>query len=76
VVWSPDGQTIVAAVPKSGGADQDDAISKLNINNLAKTDFETKIAVTAKDLFLSSSGDKVFFKNTQDGGLYYLVLAQ
>lgn len=75
-VWDPDSQTVFVAVPVKGagsGANRltEDTLFKINTVTLEKKEFNPNSAIDASDLFLNSLGDKLFFKNEQDGGLYY-----
>ncbi len=82
VLWGKDSQTVYAAVPKSGSSGSDsfsaDAFYKLNTQTLEKTELKSSESVTvdARDMFLSSDLSKLFLRNAQDGGLYYLDLNQ
>lgn len=80
-VWDKDGKTIYAAVPKteSGVAEDkgltEDNFYKINVENLEKQEYlSNQDKFDGQNLFLSLSGDKLFFRNAQDGGLYYLDL--
>jgi hypothetical protein len=80
-VWSRDSQAFYAAVPFSGQVGS----NLLTVDNFVKIDAATFIQkefktgstnVDGRDLFLSLDGTRLFFKNAQDGGLYYLDLNQ
>ncbi len=74
-VWTRDGQNVFAAVPQTGVAERgltEDTIYKISVDSGAKTEFNPGSGVDARDLFLNLSGDSLFFKNAQDGLLYYL----
>ena len=79
VVWSLDSQYVYAAVPLSGvaggaGLTMDEFV-KINPADGTKTEFKSdSVNIDGRDLFLSLAGDKIFFKNYQDGALYYLDL--
>ena len=82
VVWDSGSNIIYAAVPNSAAAGSNaltvDSFYKLDTTTLDKTQYPSSGTppVDAQSLFLSSAGDKLFFKNAQDGGLYYLDLTQ
>jgi hypothetical protein len=81
-VWGSDSNTIYAAVPNSepsgGNSLTVDSFYKMDTTTLNKTQYQSSAttSVDGENLFLSSTGDKLFFKNAQDGGLYYLDLTQ
>lgn len=80
-VWDKDSKTIYAAVPTigtaGGGSLTTDSFYKLDTQSLDKKQYQAgTAAVDGEDLFLNLSSDKLFFKNGQDGGLYYLDLTQ
>ena len=79
-VWGSDSNTIYAAVPLSGSGGtglSSDAFYSLDITTMDKKQFSTGLnPIDGQDLFLNSTGDKLLFKNAQDGGLYYLDLNQ
>ena len=79
VVWDKNSRVIYVAVPKSGIAGEDsqttDTFVKFDTDSLEKTEFTTgNLKVDGEDMFLSKSSDKLFFRNAQDGSLYYLDL--
>lgn len=79
IVWDKNSKTIYAAVPQSGLAGEDtlteDNFVKMDTDSLEKTEYNSGGAkVDGRDLFLNKAADKLFFKNAQDGGLYYLDL--
>ncbi len=83
-VWAPDNQTVYAAVPNTQTAQNSgltmDTFYKLNIQTLQATQYESgSMQIDGEDLFLNSTqnnpnADKLFFRNAQDGALYYLDL--
>jgi len=80
-VWDKDSTTIYASVPSSGIAGgtalTSDSFFKFNTATLDKKQYSAgSSAIDGRDLFLNSTGDKLFFRNAQDGGLYYLDLTQ
>ena len=83
VVWSKDSMTVLAAVPKttspsaeSGSLTQDD-FYQVDLSSLTSKTYKiTSSPVDGRNLFLSPASDKLFFKNLQDGYLYYLNLNQ
>ncbi|MCL5667201.1 MAG: hypothetical protein M1383_05540 [Patescibacteria group bacterium] len=80
-VWSKDGNTIYAAVPMSGTAGADsfstDEFIKFDTTTSEKKEyFSDSTSMDGDNLFLSANEDKLFFRNAQDGGLYYLDLSK
>lgn len=80
-VWSKDSQTIYAAVPQSGIAGSGnlttDSFYKYNIQTGDKQQYDPgSMVIDGESLFLASGESGLFFKNAQDGGLYYLNLSQ
>ena len=86
-VWSSDSRIIYTAAPKDGQTVSDsdglnssfstDTFYKLDISTLEKVEFTPEnLSIDGRELFLDPSEDKLFFKNAQDGGLYYVDLRQ
>ena len=80
-VWDKDSNVIYVSVPNTGTPDGNnltqDSFFKMNTTTLEKKQYNSGSSpIDGRDLFLSSTGDKLFFRNAQDGGLYYLDLAQ
>ena len=80
-VWAGDSKTVYAAVPTSGSAGEGaltiDSFYKIDTATLEKKEYQAYASdLDGRDLFLNSAGDKLFFRNAQDGGLYYLDLNQ
>ena len=86
-VWGSDSRTVYAAAPNGGQAIRDyadlnntftaDTFYKIDTSTLEKTEYlPENLTVDGRDLFLNPGEDKVFFRNAQDGGLYYLDLTQ
>ena len=79
-VWGSDSNTVYAAVPNSAGQAASlttDTFFSMDITTLAKKQYpSSSAALDGQDLFLDSTGGNLFFKNAQDGGLYYLNLNQ
>lgn len=78
-VWSPDSKTVYAAVPSVGNAGSgiltQDIVVKIDTATLEKKEFSGfNQQVDVQNLFLSQDGSKLYFKNGQDGMLYYLNL--
>lgn len=79
-VWDKDSSVIFAAVPVNGslgsGSLTVDSFYKINTATMEKQEFKPEPSqnLDGRNLFLSSNSDKLFFKNAQDGGLYYLDL--
>ncbi len=81
VVWGSSGNLLYAAVPTSGTAGEgsltSDMFFKVNITSGELQDYKiTGSSIDGRDLFLSKDGTKLFYRNAQDGGLYYLDLSQ
>lgn len=78
IVWAGNSQTIYLAVPKTGSAETgltEDVFYKLEIATGQSTQYDPgSQQLDGRDLFLSKEGTKLFFRNAQDGGLYYLDL--
>jgi len=91
-VWDKDSNVIYAAVPTSGTAVPEginlagsaggsqltsDSFYRMDTSTLDKKQYASSGAsIDGRDLFLNATGDKLFFRNAQDGGLYYLDLTQ
>lgn len=79
-VWGFDNQTVYLAVPlspASGGVLTLDSFYKLNTATAEKKQYDSSnMQIDGEDLFLSQDNSKLFFRNGQDGGLYYLDLSQ
>lgn len=76
-VWTKDSQNIIVAVPVSGVAGEgvtSDTIYKINVATATQTQYSPGSGVDAQELFLSLDESIVFFRNAQDGYLYYLAL--
>ncbi len=76
-VWTRDSQNIVVAVPISGTAGEgvtQDTIYKINVGSGSRTEFNPGAGIDAQELFLSLDENIVFFRNAQDGYLYYLFV--
>lgn len=84
VVWGKDSKTIYAAVPKSESSDAGSgSFTKDDFYSMDITDLTSKkpyltgeSAVDGRNLFLSIDNARLFFKNAQDGFLYYLDLSK
>jgi hypothetical protein len=54
-----------------------DPVFRVNVQTLEKKEYSLENQkIDGRDLFLNIAGDKLFFKNAQDGFLYYLDLNQ
>ncbi len=76
-VWAKDSSYIVAGVPTSGIAGQGvttDSVYKIEISGGTKTEFPPGTDVDVSEPFLSLNGSILFFRNNQDGSLYYHML--
>jgi hypothetical protein len=80
-VWDKDSNVVYAAVPITGtiGASSltVDNFYRMNISTLDKKQYASSgNSIDGRDLLLNTTSDKLFFRNAQDGGLYYLDLTQ
>lgn len=81
-VWSKDSNVIFAAVPNSGNTENGgltvDNFYRMDTSTLDKKQYSqsAESSIDGRDLFLNSLDSKLFFRNAQDGGLYYLDLTQ
>lgn len=80
-VWDKDSNVIYVSVPNSGTLSNssltEDSFFRMDTTTLDKKQYNSgSVAIDGRDLFLNSTGDKLFFKNAQDGALYYLDLTQ
>lgn len=80
-VWSPDSKTVYAAVPSVGSAGSgsltQDIVVRIDTTTLEKKEFSGfNQQVDVQDMFLSKDGSKLYFRNGQDGYLYYLDLSK
>lgn len=76
-VWTRDSQSIVVAVPTSGTAGEgftQDTIYKIDVGTGSRTEFTPGSGMDAQELFLSVDENILFFRNAQDGYLYYLFV--
>lgn len=87
-VWAQDSRTVYFATPRDSaeiidpanlgslnGTFTTDAFYKIDTGTLEKTEYlPESFSIDGRDLFLNPGEDKLFFKNAQDGGLYYLDL--
>lgn len=86
-VWASDSRTIFVAAPEEASV----IINPKNMRDTFTKDIFYKIDTSSagkniytpenepldgRDMFLNSSEDKLFFRNAQDGGLYYLDLTK
>ncbi|MDE2311933.1 MAG: hypothetical protein KGJ93_02475, partial [Patescibacteria group bacterium] len=80
-VWGADSQTVYAAVPQKGVAGgsglTNDQIYKIDTQSNQNKQYDpgSGLAIDARNLFLDNASSKLFFKNAQDGALYYLDLS-
>jgi type II secretory pathway pseudopilin PulG len=79
-VWDKDSQTIYVAVPaqaSAGSALTTDNFYKFNTSTFEKVEYNfSNQSLDGRDLFLNLNSNKLFFRNAQDGGLYYLDLSK
>lgn len=80
-VWDKDSNVVYAAVPITGtiGASSltVDNFYRMNISTLDKKQYASSgNSIDGRDLLLNTTSDKLFFRNAQDGGLYYLDLTK
>jgi hypothetical protein len=78
-VWAADNTVVYAAVPNTGNADDTtltvDDFYKIDTSNFDKKKYSSSgPSIDGRNLFLNTEGNKLLFKNAQDGGLYYLDL--
>ncbi len=82
IVWDKDSNIIYAAVPNSGNSGEGtltvDSFYRMDISTLERKQYPISVTaqIDGQDLFLNVVGDKLFFKNAQDGSLYYLDLTK
>ncbi|GEM_PF-717642 len=80
-VWANDSTSVYAAVPAngsaSGGALTSDTIVRIDTQTTLKKEFvPSPLTIDGENLLLNSSETRLFFRNAQDGGLYYLDLTR
>lgn len=78
VVWNKSSTFVYAAVPKKGNAGNgltEDTIYRINVAGNSKQEYAPGTVIDARELFLDSSENNLFFKNAQDGALYYLSVS-
>jgi len=80
-VWGADSDVFYAAEPVTGAAGSGaltiDKFYQVSLQDMSKQEYSTgNFNVDGRELFLSLDGTRLFFKNAQDGGLYYLDLNQ
>ncbi len=78
-LWDRSGQFVYVAVPQKGNPQTgltEDSLIRINLESGEKKEYQLGDGVDAREMFLSSNGDKLFFKNMQDQALYYLDLNQ
>lgn len=76
--WAKDSQSIVVGVPTSGVANSGittDTVYKIDLSG-TRTEFAPGTNVDVQEPFLNFDGTVLFFRNNQDGSLYYLFLKQ
>jgi Tol biopolymer transport system component len=76
-VWDDTSRFVFAAVPANGTPDDSsltrDSLYRIDPDTLERKQYDPgDTAIDARSLFLSKDGTKLFFKNAQDGSLYYL----
>ncbi len=79
VLWDRSGQFIYVAVPSKGNPQTgltEDKLVRVNILNGEKKEYDLGQGVDMREMFLNSNGDRIFFVNKQDEGLYYVNLNQ
>jgi len=81
-VWDKDSNIIYAAVPDTGTIGENsltaDSFYRMDVSTLERKQYPSisDSQIDGRDLFLDSLGNKLFFKNAQDGSLYYLDLTK
>jgi hypothetical protein len=79
VVWANNSQKLYAAVPTRGLPDKgltEDIIYEIDSQTATQKQIEPGLAVDAREMFLNLTNDKLFFKNMQDEGLYYIDVSK
>lgn len=82
VLWDKDSNIIYAAVPNLGNLGSNSLTSdnffRMDITTMEKKQYQqdTEFSIDGRDLLLNILSDKLFFRNAQDGGLYYLDLTK
>ncbi len=79
VVWANNSQKLYAAVPTRGLPDKgltEDIIYEIDSQTATQKQIDPGLAVDAREMFLNLTNDKLFFKNMQDEGLYYIDVSQ
>ncbi len=74
-VWSKDSLSVFVAVPTTGVVGQgltQDKLYKITYGTGSQQQYETGVAVDARDMFLSIDQSILFFRNAQDNALYYI----
>ena len=75
VVWANNSQKLYAAVPTRGLPDKgltEDIIYEIDAQTATQKQIDPGLAIDAREMFLNLTNDKLFFKNMQDEGLYYI----
>ncbi len=81
-VWDKDSNVIYSAVPNSGtigeGVLTSDSFYRMDLTTLERKQYPAPSGsqIDGRNLFLNSVGDKLLFRNAQDGALYYLDLTK
>jgi WD40 repeat protein len=78
-VWGSDNQTIYVAVSSAGVGSglTTDVFYKINLGTSERKSYDPgSMQLDGREMFISQDNTKVFFRNAQDGGLYYLELSQ
>lgn len=78
-VWGKDSKFVYAASPAVfvNGNLTNDNLVRIDVNTLAQKPYSTTgQVIDAENLFLSSDGKDLLFKNLQDGYLYYIDVSQ
>ncbi|MBI5530280.1 MAG: PD40 domain-containing protein [Candidatus Doudnabacteria bacterium] len=81
-VWDKDSNVIYLSVPTTGTAGSaaltEDTFYRMDTTTMEKKQYPSSSdsPIDGRDLFLNGIGDKLFFRNAQDGSLYYLDLTK
>lgn len=76
-VWSTDSQFLYAGIaPSTSSGLSQDKLVKITVGTGETKEYDLKVAVDMGNLFLNTGSQALFFKNLQDGGLYYIDLSQ
>ncbi len=80
-VWDKDSNVVYVSVPSLNTSSNEvltqDSFFRMDTTTLEKKEYtSSSMTLDGRNLFLNSTSDKLFFKNAQDGALYYLDLTK